>query len=359
MKYILLIFLNLCVVYLNGASANPSIPPQIQNFIQQVESQQKTLQGGAIAILHKDKVIYKKTFGFQKEYKEPITSHTLFPIASVSKSVSAVALALMADKGNLNFNKKYKISYLQNDVSLKDLLSHTTGYYFSGNTQIEKGLSRQALLAELKKQTPQCLPGKCYFYSNATYSLVEDALNIEGLKLQTAFHHLQKALNTKQIQILPLTSNISVAYPHNNQKALPFPRYYPTAVPAAAGVFASLEGLIEFYKLSFGYRPDLISQKTLNTLYQPVARTHDMEKWNINFPVNLRDIEAFYGLGWRIIYDKHYPNKKLIFHSGMISGVRAYIGFMPNEEYGIIILANQNTALPLENGLQFWKTFLS
>jgi len=357
MKYIIPFFLNLCLFSLSWASTGTSIPPQVQNFIRDFELQKEKLQGGAIAILHKDKVIYKNTFGYQKGNNGPITSTTLFPIASVSKPVSSIALALMVDKGKIDFSKKYKFPHLKNEVSFKHILSHTTGYYFSGNTEIEKGLNRQQLLAELKKQAPHCQPGNCYFYSNVTYSLVENALNIEGLSLQTTIDHLQKALKTKQIQILPLISNMPVAFPHNNKKTLPFPIYYPKSVPAAAGVFASLDGLIEFYKLSFGYRRDLISQKTLDLLHQPVISTHDIEKWNINWPINIYDIDAFYGLGWRIINNKRSPNEKLIFHSGMIAGVRSYIGSMPNKEYGIIILANENTGLMLESGLKFWDIF--
>lgn len=343
------------------------IPPQIQSFIDEFESQKGKLQGGAIAILHKDKVIYKSAFGNQKGKVDPITSSTLFPLASVSKPVAAVAVALMVDKGALNFDDKYKISYLKNEVSLRHILSHTTGYSFSGNYQIEQGISRSKLLAKLKEQQPECKPGRCYVYSNTTYSLVEEALKNHDLSFETAIRQLQLALKTNAIQIVPIPPTLKVAYPHTYKdtpkekhvlKTLPFPPYYPKAVPAAAGVFASLDGMIEFYKLSFGYRPDLISQKTLDTLYSPIIANRDIEKWSINWPVSRNQIESSYGLGWRILKAKQSPKENLIFHAGMIAGAVSFIGFIPKEEMGIVILVNQRSRVPLENGIGFWGKFL-
>lgn len=348
------------------AEAPKKIPPQTQSFIEQFEAEQGKLQGGAIAILHKDKVIYKKAFGYQKAKLEPIKSSTLFPLASVSKPVAAVAIALLVDKGALNFDEKYKLAYLKNEVSLSHILSHTTGYPFSGNYQIEQGMSRKALLAKLQEQTPACKPGNCYTYSNTTYSLVEDALKTKNLSFAAAIRELQSALKTNAIQIVPIPSTMQVAYPHSKEtvnkkevvKALPFPPYYPKAVPAAAGVFASLDGMIEFYKLSFGYRPDLISQKTLDALYSPIIANRDIEKWSIKWPINRNEIDSTYGLGWRILKAKQSPKENLIFHAGMIAGAVSFIGFIPEEEMGIVILVNQRSRVPLENGIGFWGEFL-
>jgi beta-lactamase class C len=166
------------------AETQNEIPQKLQNFIEKIESKKDTLQGGAIAILHKGQVIYKTTFGNQKgRTGRPITSHTLFPLASVSKTVSAAAIALMVDRSALDLDKIFKLSYLKNPVSLRNILSHTTGYKFSGNTQIEQGLSRQKLLKKLENQKPQCKPGACYSYSNTIFSLVEEALNRKNLSL--------------------------------------------------------------------------------------------------------------------------------------------------------------------------------
>ncbi|MEG8229883.1 hypothetical protein O6R16_02125, partial [Candidatus Rickettsia tasmanensis] len=45
--------------------------------------------------------------------------------------------------------------------------------------------------------------------------------------------------------------------------------YYPKTVPASA-VFASIDGMIEIFTLSFGYKPNLIAKSTLDRMYKIV-----------------------------------------------------------------------------------------
>ncbi|WP_085784349.1 serine hydrolase domain-containing protein [Candidatus Nucleicultrix amoebiphila] len=346
------------------AETQAKVPSKIQKFIKKLESKKDTLQGGAVAILYKDKVIYKATFGKQKgKFGRPITSKTLFPLASLSKSVSAVAIGLMVDKKAIDFEETFKLPYLQKAVNLRDIMSHSTGYEFTGNRQIEKGFSRQKLLKTLGDQNPVCDPGECYFYSNMIYGLVEEALNRKKLTLQSAIKQLQDVLKTKAIQVVPIDPQVEVAHPHlkekNTIKPLPLPPYFPKAAPASAGVFASLDGMIEFFKLSFGYKPHLISQETLETLFTPVVSNRDVYKWNLNWPCSREKIESYYGIGWRILKMSEYPGKDLIFHAGFLSGVTPFMGFIPSEEIGIIFLVNQQSRLPFEMGIDFWSAFLS
>lgn len=354
-------------VYSSLSVGDPvKIPVELQNFIERFNTHAEKLQGGAVAILHKDQVIYKKTFGNQ-EGERPITSNTLFPLASLSKPLSAIAIALMVEKGRLNFDETFKLPYLKNAVNLANILSQTTGYQFSGNTQIEQGATRQTLLNAIKAQRPICKPGECYYYSNAIFSLLEEALNQKKLSLNVVIKNLRSSLKTQGIQILPLSSDSEIAYPHAKKvthgstiiKSLSFPSYYSKITPASAGIFASIDGMIEVFKLSFGYRPDLISKETLDRLYQPIKLNQDIFKWGLKWPINETQIVSFYGLGWRILKIKNHPEYKLIFHSGYISGISTFIGFIPSKEMGIIILVNQDSHFADEKGIEFWSNFLS
>lgn len=368
MNRFLSIFFVLTLVISSSVEAKSQIPPKLQSFIKKIESQKRKLQGGAIAILYKGNVIYKTTFGYQKGHTGRITSKTLFPLASVSKTVSATAIGLMADQKRINLDQKVKISYLEHPVSLKDILSHTTGYKFSGNRQIEHGLSRPKALKELEKQEPECKPAQCYSYSNINFSLAEEALNAQKLTLQDTIRNLRKVLKTDEIQMVPVDSKLSIAYPHTKKKTkkgvttvtpLPFPPYYPTTAPAAAGIFASLDGMIEIFKLSFGYRPDLMSKKAVDLMHTPVLSNKDIGKWgSLKWPLSLSKIESSYGLGCRIVRIKEQPEKEFIFHGGYISGIRTFMGFIPSEDMGIIVLTNQDTRMASQDGIDFWGVFL-
>ncbi len=369
MQYIIILIYSLITFFSSTILAQELSTPELQkrlhNFINSIEMEKHELQGGAIAILHKGHVIYKNTFGYQKGKHYPITSHTLFPLASVSKAITATAIALMVEEGNLNLDQELPIPYIHHKVNLKNILSHTTGYRFSGNTQIEHGMERKQLLAQLQYETPVCKPGQCYFYSNATFSLTEEALNTHNFSLQTAIEKLRNKINKrKDIQLVPLQEDSMVAYPHvkiknNVLKALPFPRYYPKAVPAAAGIFASIDGMIELFKVQFGYRPDLISKKTLRQFYSPYAINHDLYKWRRNWPCPKKHIDSYYGLGWRLLKARNYQNGVLIFHAGYIAGATSFVGFNPYLNIGIIILVNQSSSFAVQKGIDFWGRFLA
>ena len=116
--------------------------------------------------------------------------------------------------------------------------------------------------------------------------------------------------------------------------------------------------MIELFKLCFGYRPDLISQKTLDIMFTPICANDDCFKWNLDKAVNKKHIDSLYALGWRVLMPKNNPQKKLIFHSGFINGIGSFIGFIPSEEIGIIFLSNQRSPFPVKCGIKFWGELL-
>lgn len=337
---------------------------RLQPFIKNIEAESRKLQGGSVAILYHGEVIYKKTFGYQRGKTRPITAQTLFPLASVSKAVSATSIALLVDSGKLNLSEQWHFPYLKSKVSIPEVLSHSTGYHFSGNPQIEKGMPRNKLLQKLKYEPLQCDPGTCYFYSNTAFSLIEEILDAQQSSFKAAITNLQMALQTDQIQIFPIQSGHAVASPHaqlnakHPLKPLPFPPYYPKASASAAGVFASLDGMIALFKLQFGYRPDLISQKTLDIFQSPHIKNHDLQKFHIEWPCPRNQIDSYYGFGFRRLQAKPFPGQDLIFHSGYISGAVAFVGFMPSEDIGIIVLVNQNSRFAMKTGIALWTEFL-
>ena len=371
MQKITLIIFSLIFSPISQAIGTFNLPYKLQDFISTLEEDTKNLQGAAIAILYKGNLAYQATFGYRKDKIGIINAQTLFPLASVSKPVSAMAIALLIDSGILSLDQTLVTSYLKREINLTHILSHTTGYHFPGNPQIESGMQRHKLLELLKHEQPKCSPGACYRYSNTTFSLVEEILNTKQLSLNHAIQNLQMALGTDGIQTVPIDPGIAIAHPHiqhykskkkitKKLRSLPLPPYYPKATPAAAGIFASLDGMVEVFKLSFGYRPDLISQTTLNKFYTPVISNRDTDKWNMDhLPCSRKNIKSYYGLGWRILQSKAQPKKDLIYHAGYLAGISSFIGFLPAEEIGLIILVNQNSSIPFRSGIALWGDLLS
>jgi CubicO group peptidase (beta-lactamase class C family) len=63
--------------------------------------------GAAIAIVSKDEVLLSKGYGFRDVAKKlPVTPKSVFPLASITKSFTAMGVALLVDEGKLSWDDK-------------------------------------------------------------------------------------------------------------------------------------------------------------------------------------------------------------------------------------------------------------
>src|SRR5688572_18999171 len=65
------------------------------------------IPGGAAAIVRDGKLVYARGFGWaDRDAKEPVQPDSLFRIASVSKSITAVAILRLMEQGQLKLDHK-------------------------------------------------------------------------------------------------------------------------------------------------------------------------------------------------------------------------------------------------------------
>ena len=110
--------------------------------------------GLAIAVVRDGEVIHLKGYGYRDpENHLPVTTKTLFPIGSITKSFLAVTYGILVDDGRLDWDtpvREYLPDFRLYDpvatarITPRDLMSHRTGLpghkffmYFSGFTQEE------------------------------------------------------------------------------------------------------------------------------------------------------------------------------------------------------------------------------
>ena len=142
--------------------------------------------GFAVGIVHKEEFVYKKGFGHANlEHFSPINSETVFHLASVAKSFTGMAIALLEEQGHLKVDesiRKYlpELPVIFEEVTILNLLHHTSGifdycgiyhglmgYRETDAPTIEEGYD---LICKMKKLNFK--PGEQYEYSNSNYSLL-------------------------------------------------------------------------------------------------------------------------------------------------------------------------------------------
>ncbi|MGB8192703.1 MAG: serine hydrolase domain-containing protein [Chitinophagaceae bacterium] len=137
---------------------------------------------GAAIIIKDDKVILQKAYGYaNNEKKEPITTKTLFNVASIGKQFTAVIVLTLEEKGLLNtrdYIHKYvgKLGGLKDSATVEHLLMHTSGLFVDG-TQLNYD-SREKFLASVRNTPLESKPGEKHRYSNAGYTLLAAIVEI-------------------------------------------------------------------------------------------------------------------------------------------------------------------------------------
>jgi len=354
------------------AAARPASAPaarsgiaDITNSARQVERlagqlvAQKNLPGLALAIVQNGKVVSIRAFGVTgAPGHQPVTSDTVFRLASLSKAFAGTLSAQLVAEDAMNWDYpiinqlpafKLRDYASAKTVTVRDVLSHRVG--LTHNTY-DRDLENNApfpLLAERLSDAPMaCTPGDCYAYQNVAFSLIGDLVfaatgDFYSHQVEKRiFHPLGMYSSTYGREALE--GSPSWARPHVRGRGgwvpvRPKETYY--RVPPAAGVNSSIHDMAQWLIAQSGHRPDVLSPAVLSQIHTP----------QVNTPGELRGspwrrerlTKAYYALGWRVF---DYAGHTLVFHGGAVQGYRGLIAFLPGEDVGMVVLWNSESSAP-------------
>lgn len=94
--------------------------------------EQEDIPGAVLAVVHQGKLAYLKAYGCKQTYPtaEPMDVHTVFDMASVSKSMStAICAMILVERGQLRLSDPVTlyIPEFSGEIHVSDLLTHTSG----------------------------------------------------------------------------------------------------------------------------------------------------------------------------------------------------------------------------------------
>jgi len=310
------------------------------------------LPGMAIAVVENDSIVFLKGYGVRRiDRPDPIDIHTVFRIASVSKTFASTLTGLLVEEGVLNWNDRV-YEYLPN-FSLKDsvntyhltirhILSHTSGLIpHTYDNLIEANQSYRKIVSALKDVPLVGQPGKHYGYQNVVFSLIGDIVeSATGTSYKTLVRDkLFKPLEMTDASLgwdayLAKTNRAS---PHTVQhytwKAIDDKKAY-YSIPPSAGVNASISDMARWLRAQMGATPDIVSPAILQSIHTPRVRTPgELPRYHWNGRVR----NAYYGMGWRIF---NYAGHTMITHSGGIEGYLTQLAFIPDLKIGLVVLMN-------------------
>lgn len=333
----------------------------IEQFERLTDDVMKTGQTPALAavVVKNGAIVSVRGLGTAENGKRmAVSADTVFRVASLSKSFAASLSGLLVNERALRWEDRVQDlvpALVLKDIDgagrlrIDDLLSHRVGLPHNAlDRALEADSPYPLLVDQLDEFTPVCSVGSCYSYQNIAFSLIGDvtfAVTGDFFTHQVEkriFHPL--GMETATYGRDALEASGDWARPHIKrsgrwQAVYPKLTYY--RIPPAAGVNASARDLGQWMLAHLGHAPDVFDAELLETLHKPQIATPGEvlgSPWRRG-----RVRSASYALGWRIF---DYSGHRMIFHAGAVQGYRAALAMLPDQDFGVALLWNSESAVP-------------
>lgn len=307
--------------------------------------------GLSIAVTKGSDIVLQRGFGKRNHSSDAqVDVKTIFPIASCTKAFTTTAIATLVDHGILDWDvpiKNYIPEFEMYDPStseqltLRDIACHRSGlprhdmaWYASAKNMAERVHRIKHL------QTSQPFRSALQ-YNNLMYMVAGYAMErVTGTSWEEIIH--RKILQPLQMYDtnfnLPSVSNpANYAHPHVliNAEIQPTKYLDMSAIGPAGSISSNVEDMTKWLLFHASGRepriPEIISEQSLSATYTPHMAFSIPPIKNKEVPIQT------YALGWSVSV---YRGNALIAHDGGVDGFSAYVGFIPSEALGIVILAN-------------------
>ena len=354
--------------------SKPSNLKEIENVITEYDSilssevKKSGIVGAAIVITYKNEIALLRCFGVRKKgEKNAIDKHTIFRLASVSKTVTGVLAGILDDENIVDLDEKVvnylpefqlKTSESTNNISVRNLLSHTSGLIpHAYDLMVEDHVPLEKIMARLSEVDIAAPPGELYGYQNVVYSIYDPIVSAETDKsfnvLLSEKVFIPFGMSDASTGFDAFKNDDNKAYPHFNQGKNRYKpmrlndRYYNTT--PAAGINASISDLGQFLITLNDEDSKCFSDDARETVFTPQVKSPLKRMYFRSWD----EVQSkHYAIGWRIV---DYKGRKVAYHGGFVSGYKAEIALCVQEDIGIAILTNS----PSNSSAKNIPTFLN
>jgi len=277
------------------------------------------IAGLSFAMSIDERLVFANGFGLANREQQRVTDiNTQFRIASVSKSITSIAIMTLVEEGKLKLDDKvfgsgaildqdygpYRLHY--RDITVRHLLSHTSGMTTNQNNDpafnAAIGQNTAAVIHEVAKNNDLHFPpGTDYIYSNVGYMVLSQIIEkLSGLPYEQYLSSIFSPLGIRNFEITSDSKNQL----KQNEAASYDEIFDPYGISLARikGAGALIASSVDLVKLlthvdGHEHRKDLLSSESVSEMTRHNAQT-------------------LYSLGWNSTGDAWW-------HIGNVQGTRA------------------------------------
>ena len=302
--------------------------------------------GFGLAVSRNGTLVYEHGYGMANlELGVPITSASVFPVASISKQFTALSILLLVERGKLSLDDEVKKfipewAYTEQPITIRHLLNHTSGLR-DAFTLIgiaaprEDGVSvNDAIAAALARQRGlNFAPGAEFQYNNGAYNLLGTIVKrVSGQSLRDFTEaNIFKPLGMTQTHF---HDDPAMLVPHRVTGYSRGKDGFKLARPEGgivgnAGLYATARDLLRWEQNFDDAR--VCSRTLLAEMQKPLVATG----WGD---------ESFYGFGLII---GQYRGLRMIGHGGGDQGISTHVARFPDQGLAVAVLGNLDNVNPM------------
>ncbi len=266
-----------------------------------------------------------------------VTADTQFPLGSVSKSFTALAIMQLIEAGRVQLDARVS-TYLEafaegpaKDITILQLLNHTSGYSTQqGHSGRAGGSSSPTALGEnaafLARLQPENAPGTLWEYSNANYRVlgaVIERVSGQNYAEYVALHILEPlGMTNTSVGGVGVPDDIAIGHRPWFGGVRTGGEPHPDRINApSGGITASASDMALYLAMWLNPEDDILSGAGKARMMQPSG-----------------PLSPYYGLGWSI--DTH---RGIVYHTGLVPGAEALASLDPARGRAVAVMVNANS----------------
>ncbi|MEP6903295.1 MAG: serine hydrolase, partial [Actinomycetota bacterium] len=321
--------------------------------------------GMSLVIVKDGEIIYMKGLGYKDfENKIAVTPDTQFAIGSATKAFTALSVLMSQDEGKLSIDdspKKYLPYFKMYDpdtdknITIRDLLSHSSGLNRTDLAMITGKLNRQELIQVAGEAKPTAKLREKFQYQNIMFTAAGEIVAQvqkqpwEKFIPERVFKPLGMSNSTMSMVQMQKAKDYSFGYDYNfdtkETRKLPF-RDIDQVAPAGS-INSSAKDMANWLK--FVMNGGSVNGKKL-------VSDKGYEEWLKPQMKIIPNGKLAYGFGWFL---QDWNGLKVVQHGGNIDGFNSMVAVIPEKKLGFVLLTNVS-ASPLGNELMpiVWENIL-
>ena len=299
--------------------------------------------GVAVAVVYAGETYTKVTGMANLEYRIPLTTQSVFDLASVSKQFTGFAIAYLLEEGTIKLQdplQQYfpEFEYLPDNMQISHLVYHTSGLRDIGElyglTGRKDPLTAEVALDILARQKNLNFPvGSAYDYSNSNYVLLAvlvERVTGESFKSWCRDHIFAPLdmtstfVNDNPRQVIP---NRAIAY-YGGNGDFHFQQENGMSLIGSSAVYSTLDDMIRWIQY-------LHKEEVFPKVFQRMKKSGHLDNGQ---PIG-------YGFGLSI---GTFKGQLRYEHSGATpAGFRTQMGIFPDKGFGFVVLSNWGELEPI------------